>query len=72
MKKLIGYVRVSSDISKNKGNSISNQINKVSDFCNMCFHYVCGNSTQLSILNKPRLTTFQLFQNTDWSLNSTE
>ncbi len=35
MKKLIGYVRVSSDISKNKGNSISNQINKVSDFCNL-------------------------------------
>ncbi len=35
MKKLIGYVRVSSDISKNKGNSISNQINKVNDFCGL-------------------------------------
>tara|TARA_B100000780_G_scaffold125989_1_gene88345 strand:+ start:177 stop:854 length:678 start_codon:yes stop_codon:yes gene_type:complete len=35
MKKLIGYVRVSSDISKQKGNSISNQISKVNDFCNL-------------------------------------
>ena len=35
MKKLIGYVRVSSEISKIKGNSINNQINKVNDFCNL-------------------------------------
>ena len=35
MKKLIGYVRVSSVISKIKGNSINNQINKVSDFCGL-------------------------------------
>ena len=35
MKKLIGYVRVSSEISKIKGNSINNQINKVSDFCSL-------------------------------------
>lgn len=35
MKKLIGYVRVSSEISKIKGNSINNQINKVYDFCNL-------------------------------------
>ncbi len=35
MKKLIGYVRVSSNISKQKGNSISNQISKVNDFCNL-------------------------------------
>jgi len=35
MKKLIGYVRVSSNISKLKGNSISNQINKVKDFCGL-------------------------------------
>ena len=34
-KKLIGYVRVSSEISKIKGNSINNQINKVNDFCNL-------------------------------------
>ena len=33
MKKLIGYVRVSSEVSKNKGNSIINQINKVNEFC---------------------------------------
>ncbi|MBC8305872.1 MAG: recombinase family protein [Pelagibacterales bacterium] len=32
-KKLIGYVRVSSEVSKNKGNSIINQINKVNEFC---------------------------------------
>ena len=32
-KKLIGYVRVSSIVSKNKGNSIINQINKVNEFC---------------------------------------
>ena len=35
MKKLIGYVRVSSNISKLKGNSISNQISKVNDFCGL-------------------------------------
>ena len=35
MKKLIGYVRVSSNISKLKGNSISNQISKVKDFCGL-------------------------------------
>lgn len=35
MKKLIGYVRVSSEISKTKGNSINNQINKINDFCNL-------------------------------------
>ena len=35
MKKLIGYVRVSSEISKIKGNSINNQINKVNNFCNL-------------------------------------
>ena len=35
MKKLIGYVRVSSIISKNKGNSIKNQISKVNDFCDL-------------------------------------
>ena len=35
MKKLIGYVRVSSEISKVKGNSINNQINKVNNFCNL-------------------------------------
>lgn len=35
MKKLIGYVRVSSEVSKIKGNSINNQINKVNDFCNL-------------------------------------
>ena len=35
MKKLIGYVRVSSEISKIKGNSINNQINKVTNFCNL-------------------------------------
>ena len=35
MKKLIGYVRVSSNISKLKGNSISNQISKVEDFCGL-------------------------------------
>ena len=35
MKKLIGYVRVSSNISKLKGNSISNQINKVTNFCSL-------------------------------------
>lgn len=35
MKKLIGYVRVSSIISKNKGNSIKNQISKVNDFCGL-------------------------------------
>ena len=34
-KKLIGYVRVSSEVSKIKGNSINNQINKVSDFCSL-------------------------------------
>ena len=34
-KKLIGYVRVSSEISKIKGNAINNQINKVNDFCNL-------------------------------------
>ena len=34
-KKLIGYVRVSSEISKIKGNSINNQINKVNNFCNL-------------------------------------
>ena len=33
MKKLIGYVRVSSEVSKSKGNSIINQINKVNEFC---------------------------------------
>ena len=32
MKKLIGYVRVSSEVSKSKGNSIINQINKINDF----------------------------------------
>ena len=35
MKKLIGYVRVSSNISKLKGNSINNQISKVNDFCGL-------------------------------------
>jgi len=35
MKKLIGYVRVSSLISKSKGNSINNQISKVNDFCGL-------------------------------------
>ena len=35
MKRLIGYVRVSSNISKLKGNSISNQINKVTNFCSL-------------------------------------
>ena len=35
MKKLIGYVRVSSEVSKIKVNSINNQINKVNDFCNL-------------------------------------
>ena len=34
-KKLIGYVRVSSEVSKIKGNSINNQINKVNDFCSL-------------------------------------
>ena len=33
MGKVIGYVRVSSEVSKSKGNSIINQINKVNDFC---------------------------------------
>ncbi len=35
MKKLIGYVRVSSEVSKLKGNSISNQINKCKEYCKM-------------------------------------
>ena len=35
MKKLIGYVRVSSNVSKLKGNSINNQISKVNDFCGL-------------------------------------
>ena len=35
MKRLIGYLRVSSEISKNKGNSIGNQFNKVKGFCEL-------------------------------------
>ena len=35
MKKLIGYLRVSSEISKNKGNPIGNQFNKVKGFCEL-------------------------------------
>mgnify|MGYP003670314770 FL=1 len=35
MKRLIGYVRVSGNTSKLKGNSINNQISKVNDFCGL-------------------------------------
>jgi site-specific DNA recombinase len=35
MKKLIGYVRVSSEVRKLKGNSIKNQFRKVNDFCGL-------------------------------------
>ena len=35
MKRLIGYLRVSSEICKNKGNSIGNQFNKVKGFCEL-------------------------------------
>ena len=34
MSKIIGYVRVSSIVSRDKGNSIKNQINKISEYCN--------------------------------------
>ena len=34
MKKVIGYVRVSSEIQKEKDNSISNQKQSISDYCN--------------------------------------
>ena len=33
MKKVIGYVRVSSEIQKEKDNSISNQKQSISDYC---------------------------------------
>ena len=35
MKKVIGYVRVSSTIQKEKGNSIPNQINKIKSYCKL-------------------------------------
>jgi site-specific DNA recombinase len=34
-KRLIGYLRVSSEISKKKGNSIENQHNKIIDYCSL-------------------------------------
>lgn len=35
MKKVIGYVRVSSSIQKEKGNSIPNQISKIKSYCKL-------------------------------------
>ena len=35
MKKVIGYVRVSSLVQKEKGNSIPNQIEKIESYCKL-------------------------------------
>ena len=36
MKKVLGYIRVSTELQKIKENSINNQIQSINEYCNRC------------------------------------
>ena len=67
MKRIYGYVRVSTEIQKEKDNSIKNQINHIEDYCNRYDLELVKIFSDNGISGKERLN-----RESDWKIEKIE